>query len=482
MPNESQRNHVREKLSAASDRPIVLDFDLTLFLDNSTELYLDTLRPRVMAFLLVAACDWVLQFLSWFGLCRYNAQRDFVRVLVCTVLMPWSYRRWRAVAPALGRRLMNRELTGALPPDSHVVVLSYGFYHVIAPLLEGMDLADAPLVSSRMWPYLENLRVRGKREALARHVPVSQWDAALFVTDSDDDNDVLEAVADAHVVQWGTTATCAFSGLYVPLRYTVEGKYPHSRYFTYQIVLEDFFLLLLAYAFAWHYAVALWWLFLSLYTIYEIGHYDNDHRAAASEKAPAVSRESQNFPALPRYKPWLYAGLFALTGIAFAGRACPFRLIAVNPLWLRDMGLWVLLLIALDVVFRLFNRTAPMWRVYLFPVLHLFKTFAFVLFVPLPLLGAMLLAAQVLSISGNYVLYRHDGDVDRFNRQAWRMICFIVLVVACAAAVPGFITRGDGTRLAFIVGWGVIRSYERTKRMNILRIMAGAMKPRARRE
>ena len=41
-------------LADESGTPVVLDFDQTLFLDNSTERFLDALRPRMLAFLVVA--------------------------------------------------------------------------------------------------------------------------------------------------------------------------------------------------------------------------------------------------------------------------------------------------------------------------------------------------------------------------------------------------------------------------------------------
>ncbi len=98
------------------------------------------------------------------------------------------------------------------------------------------------------------------------------------------------------------------------------------------------------------------------------------------------------------------------------------------------------------------------------------------LFVPLPLLGVCLLFAQTMSISMNYGLYRFGGDVDRFNRQTWRMICFFILIAIAVAILPGAIGKNDLARLALIAVWGVIRALERAKRRNILRLLVEAVK------
>ncbi len=457
-------------LSSGHYDHILLDFDHTLLLDNSTERFLDTLRPRLLAFLLVAASDWLVRALAWFGLCSYNAQRDFMRVLICTALMPWSALFWTRAARRLAQSAMNQPLINALPPNQPIVVLSFGFRHVIKPILNAAGLSQATLVCSDVARW-ENLRASGKPQALAKYAPDFPLNRAVFVTDSHDDDAVVSQVARAHLVQWGPYTAPAFQNYYVPMRYAVQGKYANSRYFTYQILLEDFALLLLAYAFSPWYAVGLWCLFLSLYAIYEIGYFENDHLAASREAMPAVSEEARGFKAHPRYKPWAWAVIFGVSGILATGPA-GWRYVEPSGLWLLRAGtFWVLTLVCVRGVFFLFNRLAPAHRIPVFPLLHVMKTFAFALFVPLTLIGALLLAAQAASLSLNYTIYRLGGNPDRFNRQAWRLLLFLALVCGAFVLAPADIIQTSPTRFILILVWCATRSIERGRRKNILRII-----------
>ena len=456
--------------------PIILDFDHTLFLGNSTERFLDSLRPRLLAFVLVVCSDWVVQILTWLGRCRYDDQRDFARVLVCSRLMPWGRVHWRKHAHAEAVGLANKVLLDNIPTDRPVVVVSYGFHPIIAPLLEGMGLGNATLIASRPESPRLNLRTAGKRRTLETYVPQEEWGGALFITDSEDDQELIDAIPHSHLIQWKSDASPAFQGLYVPMRYTVQGKYPNSRYFTYQILFEDFALLLLAYAFAWDYALALGYLFASLYCIYEIGYYDNDHRAIAYETDPVVSNASRMFPSHPRIKPWLFALGFALIGICFAHPPAwgdPFAIIVHLTV---HLGVWTWVLLLVYGVFWVFNRLEPERRILVFPILHVLKTCSYVLFVPLTTLGAMLVAAQVLSISANYTVYRLGKDVDRVNRHAWRMIAFIVFTGAYLVMTGANLASLGYTRLMVILLWCLIRSVERSKRKSILRMAVETLK------
>lgn len=457
----------------ASDRfsHVVFDFDQTLFLDNSTERFLDALRPRVLAFLIVACTDWLMRLLAWIGAVKYDNVRDFARVLACTVLLPWNHFLWPGAARRLAASSMNRALLDPLPPERPVIVLSYGFRHVIAPILQAARLARATLICSDALPPFTNLRSSGKLKALEALLPVTEWDKALFITDSEDDAEVMAALPRSRMMKWCPRSAPAFEGLYLPLRYTVEGKYPGCRYFTSQIVLEDLLLLWLAYAFSWNFAAALGGLFLSLYTIYEIGYHENDHVARAYEDTPVVSGAAARFPTLPKVKPWVWALVFAVAGILSARPE--YALHPWNMKWafLIDVSCWIVLLAGLRVVFGVFNRRPPIKRLSLFPLLHLFKTFSFVMLIPLTAVGAVLLAAQVISISANYFLYRLGGGWQRFPRQRWRMILFIAGAGIMILAAPAAAMNAGPLRWFLIPLWGSVRMLEETKHKNILRLV-----------
>ncbi|MCK5862425.1 MAG: hypothetical protein KAH38_08060, partial [Candidatus Hydrogenedentes bacterium] len=366
---------------------------------------------------------------------------------------------------------MNQPLIDALPREKPLVILSFGFYPVIRPLLQAAGLSRATLICSRTLTRLENLRVTGKPAALQKYVPGWDLQRTLFITDSTDDDAVAEIVGKAHIVPWCPVADPAFKGYYLPLRYTVEGKYADRRYFTYQILQEDFALLLLAYSFSAYYVLSLGFLLLSLYTIYEIGYYKNDHEAAAKETNPVVSDAARNFPAHPRFKPWLGALIFGGIGISFA-----------TPLYAQPLygsvllAGWMLLLVGVYSLFWVFNHLAPINRIFIFPLLHTLKTFSFLFFVPLTLIGALLLAAQVLSISANYLLYRWGGNLQCFNRQAARLFLFGVFAMVLYANIFPVAFSADPIRPTLILVWGMIRTIENAYHKNILRIIAEFVK------
>jgi hypothetical protein len=464
METADTKKEALDALTSSQYSAVLLDFDHTLFLDNSTDRYLDALRPRLLAFLLVAASDWIIRALAWFGLCSYNNQRDFMRVLVCTLLMPWNLLWWRAVAAKLAKEKINASLLESLPEDKPVVVVSHGFHHIIKPMLDAVGLSRAEIIASHALPPFRNLRIQGKFHALDHDVT-----NALFITDKDDEP--AEAVAKSYSIEWCPPTPPPFDGYYVPLRYTVEGKYANRRYFTYQILQEDFVLLLLAYAFSPLYVVGLWFLFLSLYAIYEIGYFDNDHIAARKEEKPVVSEAALKFASHPRIKPWVWSFILAACGILplyYAGD--------ISYSLPTTLFVWLVILVSVYSVFYVFNQIGPRKRILLFPLLHILKTFSFVVILPLTLIGFLLLAAQVLSISTNYLIYRLGGNLEKFNRQLWRTLFFLVCCLGTYIITNPALSTGDCIRLALITVWCSIRTIEAAYHKNILRIFREVLK------
>lgn len=474
MNDEITQQTIAAELASGRFPTIVVDFDHTLFLDNSTERFLDAVRPRLLAYLVVSFSDWILQVLAWFGWIRFDHYRDYVRVLLCIICMPWSLWLWRRAAQHHARTLMNHALLSQLRPEHKIIILSYGFHPIIHPLLYAAGLNNYTLVCSKFYPWGSNLRVAGKLNALEKVLPRSAWDQTVFITDSQDDTEIIKAIPHSYLVQWCPLGTPAFQGWYVPFRYTLEGKYPNSRYFTYQIVLEDLALLWMAYAFSFYYMAALTLLFFSLYCIYERGYYDNDHVAPTYESEPVISEQSRSFLSFPKVKPWLWAACFALVGIFLARPEYTAHLWRLKWAFLLDFTCWGLLLGIVFFVFWVFNRRPPQQRIFIFPLLHVFKTFSFAMMIPLTMVGALLLTAQVLSISRNYFIYRRGGDWRSQNRHAWRLGIFLLLVFGLWLVAPRSTLDTRVVRWAIILLWSIVRSLEQAYRKNIVRLILEA--------
>ncbi|OQB43464.1 MAG: hypothetical protein BWY09_00165 [Candidatus Hydrogenedentes bacterium ADurb.Bin179] len=417
---------------------VILDFDHTLYLGNSTEDFLSAARPGFVAYLLVLFSDFIVAFSGRRGWCRPERWRDYMRVCAVTLLMPWTWWWWRYTARARFERKKNRSIVDPLRESGaqDVFVVSFGMGHVIRPLLKGLPF-PATLVCGEMNRRLSNLRKKGKIQALLEHRKPEELKKAVFVTDSKDDAELLTYIPDAFLIQWEPYPPKAFETVYVPMRYAVQGKYARINYFWNQIIGEDLPLLLLAYALTPFTAVTLGLLFLSLYAVYELGYWENDHVAAAREEKPTLRAEAVRFKDYPIHRSaWTWAGVSGVLGVlSFALFTQPPFASPVLAV-VRAGILWTLILLVLYGLFKVFNSLNTYRRIYLFPFLHGIKNFAYAVLLPLSLPGALLLGAQVLSQSSIYLIHRHGGRTNQFNRQTYRVVYLVLFVAVAAVALP----------------------------------------------
>jgi phosphoserine phosphatase len=179
---------------------LVLDFDETLWLRNSTEMFLDSVRPRFLAAI-------VLQLLGiikpWRLFGRSAAYRDWIRVVAVLVVAPWSLARWRWQAAKLGPQYVNADLLAAVRarPIGETAVVSFGFAEIIRPLLTNID-QQLRLLESCTLRSGAKLRLEGKAKALERHMGSDRLRGAMAVTDSLADTDLLEVSAQGLLVEW----------------------------------------------------------------------------------------------------------------------------------------------------------------------------------------------------------------------------------------------------------------------------------------
>lgn len=147
-------------------RDALVDFDETLWLRSSTEVYLASLRPRLLAFLVLTALD-VLRPWRWLpGDRRTFLYRDWIRVSVTSLLLPWSLLLWRRQAKGLGRRWQNGPLVDALLAGGYdsVLVGDQRFPTGRSATAPGPGAPDAPRRRQRPAP-----RASRPRRRQARH-------------------------------------------------------------------------------------------------------------------------------------------------------------------------------------------------------------------------------------------------------------------------------------------------------------------------
>ena len=428
------------------DDVIVVDFDHTLFLGNSTELFIQEARPAAMAIILDSLATRLFKAVC--GKAAYQRWRDFVRVATIIFLMPWALITWRSRAKKIVSKRINNCLMDALKAaqSKQIVIASLGFKEVIRPLLEAAGMKYELIASSILSP-ARHLRRVGKAHAVAAAIGQKAIQTSLVITDSLDDLDLLRSTNNGWLVPCQTPPELhsASPPVYVPLRYTAEGKSPGKDILWNQYFGEDFFVYLLAYSWTLAILPAALPFFLAVITVYEIGYYENDFVAAKKEKSPTLSTTHAQFAGYPIWQAWLWALPLGLCAAALLPGS-----FTINSL------LILLILIGIRAIFWLHNRTAPVLRIWVYPFLQVAKTCALLPFIGVSIAGGTLLVAQIMRQVTNYNIYRAEGDTSKFRRQSHRLIIFVllsVILLLSGVSLSHFLTL----QAVLIMAWIVFR-------------------------
>jgi len=434
----------------AHDGPIVLDLDETLYLRNSTEDFIDSARPGVLALLLMRLLDLVKPW-RWTG---GEATRDVWRVRFVTLFLPATVRSWPDRVAGLAARFANVPLLTALkergtPP----IVATDGFQPIVAPLVSALGLPDAQIVCARMSTFDD--RRCGKYRLACAALGDDTVRSALVLTDSMQDLPLLDACARPVRTVWpGARYQQALSGVYLPGQYTTQIKRPGARYIVRGILQEDFaFWVLSSIALAAVPALhmlGLFFLLLSFWSIYEMGYIDNDQIAARFETDPKLSDNfAQAATTASRWAPWIWAiasGAIAIFLVRRPGHPAQI-----------DFLKWAAVLVGTHFWFALYNRFDKATRVWLFSGLQFARSAAFVAIVPILPIGAAALGAHVLAKWVPYYVYRTGSkNWPDTSFHLMRLLFFVVLSLLLAIA-QGAAILWSWTALG-LLGWNVFRA------------------------
>jgi hypothetical protein len=451
-----------------ADALLVVDFDETLFLRNSTEMFLDAARPAVLA----ATIGRLVEFLKpWRLSARYRdgfAMADWLRVLCVVCLMPWILWRWRQLAPALAKAHLNPELATLLATGRfrRIVVASHGFAFIIMPLLSAMPIR-AELVASPLW-FGFLARAKGKRALLEARYGAAAVAAATVVTDhARHDADILEAVAHPLVVAWPEARyERAFARTYVPLVYTERAKHPTHLHLLGVFFGKDWMVLVLASALLAPNpllaALGLAFLIVSYAIVYEVGYHENDHLGSRRERKPILTAERLALAGtVDERQAWLFGTLVGLPGaavLAWSGASVWHQggdLLEGTALLL---GLWLALLVVIRATFWLFNRIDERSRLFLHLPLQLMKGLwlVWVLGLPLSAAGAALLLANSMCAWIPYAIYRMGGA-------RWQTPDNVIRLLICLVLLSATMAVGDAAALLewqvlAVLGWAVYKA------------------------
>jgi hypothetical protein len=415
----------------AYEGPVLVDLDETLYLRNSTEDFIDCAWPGLLALLLLR----VLDVLKPWRLTGGSDTRDTWRAGAIAFFFPWTRWRWRAKAPSLAERYVNRELKASLNARAHPpVILTNGFKPIVTPLLAAMGFADAPLVAADLYSFAD--RRDGKLRLATRALGAETVASSMVVTDSLNDLDVLRSCARPLRTLWPQAHyRHALSGVYLPGEYLTRIKRPGKRYISGGILQEDFVLWFLSSIGltvnpATH-TIGLLLLLLSFWTIYERGYVDNDLMASLNEVDPRLSATFGKVQvATPAVEPWIWALLAGAAGVAVLqhGETAAFVL---------DFMRWVAVLILMFACFAVYNRIDKATRVWVYPLLQFARSAAFTVIVPIEPAGVAALGAHTLSRWVPYQIYRIAptglGWPDTRIELA-RLISFVLLLLTLSFA------------------------------------------------
>jgi hypothetical protein len=434
---------------------VVLDFDETLWLRNSTEEFIAFARPAVVVAI-------VMQLLGlikpWRFFSRGNPEqyRDWIRIWAVVLVSPWSIRAWRTHAAQIGPRHANAALLSsvAVTNPERVVIATYGFDFIVGPLVAAID-PDMEVVVASTLRDAPRLRSLGKGYALQQALGAKALARSIAVTDSLLDRDLCNACGHRFYVRW-SKAVYEQAGLtpMIPLAYTSKVKRPTENYLLNGLIGYDYAVLWLAFALfsptILTSSIALAFYLIAFFAVYEIGYFENDRVGLAKEAKPVVSPEfarySKNFR--PTWA-WIFGAVLAGMGaavetlgqLAIIGTGHEFGAISI---FLRNWLLAMVLIGGTRLTFLWFNATKPSMRFIPMLVLQLERTLGYALLLPLGLAGALLCVSHAMGRWIPYIIYRYGGHRGDFPAHVASLLVFLALVslllVAHRQAIGGIVT------------------------------------------
>ena len=464
---EEARTAVGRALGRPGRRPeIVVDFDETLWLRNTTEEYLRSLRPRVVALAVLLLID---ALRPWAFLRRKDARRlyrDWIRAAACTVLMPWNLVLWRRGAAERARDWRNATLIDWLAREGRrpIKVATLGLDLLVRPILKHIDPTAELIAAGTLW---SGYRIRqiGKGAWIeARHAGLLA--DAIVITDSEHDADILAAAGTPVLVKWAKADyRPAFADSYLPFLYTQRAKRPGENYMLYGFLLEDMVHLWLA--FAWIMAeplvgaLALLLMHLGFFAVYELGYVENDVLAVRHEAKPKAFAEAAGYVA--RVKPrlaWLTGLALSLPGLALLWRLDPGALTTTVPgsdpiVSLATLcAAWVGYLLLQRASFWVYNRLDTGSRGMFYVVLQIVRLSGYAVLLRINAVGAAVLLSLVLARWVKYIVYRDTGRTLAESQRLLTLAFFVIIAGGSFATDPaGFLSLQAASALVWLAAY-----------------------------
>jgi len=465
---------------------IIVDFDETLFLRNSTAEYLDNLRPRLLGLLLIKIIS-LLKPWSWLPKPFQGIQvRDWFLVFIPTIFLPWTWFLWQIKAKQLAKNHGNQELIKAVNQNtnSQVVVATLGFNFIVNPILRCLPIRQDLLLGCRLWQGALD-RGKGKLKMIQERLPQSSIESAIVVTDSVDDLPLLQVVKQPCLVIWPLAKYIPpLKNVYLPFFYLEKVKRVGENYTLRVIAWDDVPILL--FAFSWQadhsllHGVGIISLLVSFWCVYELGYYENDYVAEQYEEKPKLSITYHIYKEMMNtWHPWFWSLVFGVVGVALLDKAAGINLLfsskfletsfsTLDPIFLPCLY-WLGFLLLLRWCFWVYNHLNKHTRTWLYLLLQSFRYYGFLAVTATNPIGTSLLSSQILSRSVLYVVYRYSGgNADNWPKQVpeklLRLLIFMFLLSAIAFGSQSF-TLWENWQAWAIVAWCLVQGQGQIRRM-----------------
>ena len=439
--------------TAADEDTIILDFDKTLFLRDSTTEYLNAVSPRPLGALYLLAIDVIR---PWQWLSRWideEAAASPISAFLLTLLCPWTLFVWRVRAKQIAKAHWNKELIAAIAqrPSAKVVILTSGISWIVNPLLKHLPNEVAGKIErptiSYFWQALTDSaasRLQRVQKALGRRTLTR----AVLVTADRQNTALLSAVKIPLLVHWPKFEHVpAMSDVYVPLVYSERVKNPGKSHIMKRVIAGHWAFLAIAFSFLSHHfllnAFSLLLLTISYWCVYEIGYWENDVVGDKYESKPKLSETFALYKdklRLDTSAPWCWAIGLAVPALillkasyldepvltAVENAANNWQTITANS------AIWIAFLVAVRATFWMYNQFNEEARIWIYPFLQTQKLFGFAMLASTNIVGSTLLLSLAISRWLHYTIYRCGGDRDRFPLNT---CCLVLYVLGFSAAL-----------------------------------------------
>ena len=451
---------------------LILDFDHTLFLSNSTEEYLDSARPKFLCALLLALIEGLKLWNLFPGENKRFVYRDVIRIIVVSILLPWTYFLYIFRIDDLLKQHLNSEVVNLASSKTwnKIIIASNGFNLIINPLLKKININFDLVLCARLFHSKDSIRQDGKRLFLQKKLVAHELTKATFLTDNPEDKDLIDVVGELQFHEWQQAKHFrAAQDAYIPFVYTEASNRGNKNHVVKTVILTDFSIIILTYAFSTPISIqlilSLFLLVFSFWCIYETGYYENDSFELRYESNGQKNnnidklRSIEKFQDYPiHFNAWIWASLSGLLGLLLLRNHLNINTYHNFAQLALDLSIWLGWLIGTRVVFRIYNYCQLRFRMSLYPILQVSRLAGPILFLPTNFLGIFLITSQVVSRWVWYLVYRANGDPHGVPHHFVRDLVFIVLVIGLAIVQKDPNVFGSW-QLALILLWSIAKGY-----------------------